>query len=225
MHTLDLVIDPIHPENVYATGPLEASCGSSPRHRCLGFRSTDAGESWTCMKGGDIALALDPSRPSMLLAGASREIFRSTNAGRTWRDLGAAFLQVGDRRLSDLILMNRSPETVYAATNRGPFKSIDGGMTWRFRGTGMPARPDVYDLAGSPSSPLVVYATVQKYRPVFQSYDGALYWTQDGATSWRPVALEGTPRGRFVQMQVHRSRPDILYAAPERGGLYRLILD
>jgi photosystem II stability/assembly factor-like uncharacterized protein len=225
MGTADLQIDPAHPGNLYATGLNELSCERPHEEGCLGFRSTDAGESWTCMKGGGYTLALDPERPSTLFQGTFEQIFRSTDAGRSWRDLAAAFLQGTGRFVSTLVAA-RSPEAVYAATNNGVFQSVDGGATWRSRSTGLPRRPNVYDLAGAPSSPRILYAAVQKYQPVLGRYQGTIYRTADGAATWRPIpAGDDLPRGLLVQMQVHPLHPDALFVAPARGGLYRLTPD
>jgi len=222
MYTLDLAIDPVDPGNVYATGFKETACERQHEEGCLGFRSTDAGESWTCMKGGDAALAVDPRRPSTLFSGRFEQIFRSLDAGRTWKEVSGGFLQGTGGFVSALAVSPRAPEPVYAGTNLGVFQSMDGGSTWRPRNTGLPRRPSVYDLALSPSAPAVLYAAIQKYQPAFSRYSGSLYRTTDGAASWRQIPTDDLPRGLLVGMQVHPSRPDILFAAPIRGGLFRL---
>lgn len=221
MGTTVLEIDPVDPDNLYATGFNEDSCERPHEEGCLGFRTADGGESWTCNReDGGVTLSIDPKRHSTLFFGNFQQIFRSTDEGRTWKDLAAEFLQ--GRFLSTLVVAPRSPETVYAATNVGIFQSVDGGSSWRPRGTGLPRRPNIYELAGSPSAPQVLYAAIQKYEPALGRYSGFLYRTADGATSWKAVTLDGLPRGVLVEMQVHPSRPDILFAAPDRGGLYRL---
>jgi photosystem II stability/assembly factor-like uncharacterized protein len=221
MGTTVLEIDPVDPDNLYATGFNELSCERPHEEGCLGFRSADGGESWTCTReDGGRTIAIDPKRHETLFFGNDQQIFRSTDEGKTWKDLAAAFHQ--GKFLSTLVVAPRSPETVYAATNLGIFQSVDGGVTWRSRGTDLPRRPNVYDLAGSPSAAQVLYAAILKYEPALHRSSGLLYRTADGAASWTPVTLDGLPRGLLAQMQVHPSQPDVLFAAPDRGGLYRL---
>jgi photosystem II stability/assembly factor-like uncharacterized protein len=76
-----LALDPINPANLYATSAY--------------------GEFWRSVNGGDIAtstylnthgslmLAIDPASPATLYAGdgAGKNIFKSTDAGFTWRSL------------------------------------------------------------------------------------------------------------------------------------------
>jgi photosystem II stability/assembly factor-like uncharacterized protein len=223
MLTADFQIDPVDPDNLFVSGLNESTCVNNHEEGCLAFRSTDAGESWTCsLEDGGHTLAIDPKRPASLFAGNFQQILRSTDAGKTWNDLAAAFLQESGRLLSTLFAAPRSPETVYAATTSGIFQSIDGGTNWQPRNSGLPAQPNIYELAGSPSTARVLYAAIQQYQPATGKYSGSLYRTTDGSSSWRQVAQGGLPRSLLVQMEVHPSRPDVLLVAPERGGLYRL---
>ena len=77
-----LVIDPVNSAVLYAGGKYP-----------LVFKSTDAGASWTRSEIGDLSngdiqgLAIDPSTPSTIYAGAQKGIFKSIDAGATWRPL------------------------------------------------------------------------------------------------------------------------------------------
>jgi photosystem II stability/assembly factor-like uncharacterized protein len=77
-----LVIDPVNSAVLYAGGKYP-----------LVYKSKDAGASWTRSEVGDLsnsdiqALAIDPSKPSTIYAGAQEGIFKSTNAGATWQPL------------------------------------------------------------------------------------------------------------------------------------------
>ena len=53
------------------------------------FKSTDAGGTWTAVNTGltnatVLALAINPSTPTILYAGTFGGVFKSTNAGGSW---------------------------------------------------------------------------------------------------------------------------------------------
>ena len=77
-----VVIDPQHPNRVYAVGGSGAV-----------YRSNDAGQTWAAagqgLPGGKIAaLALDPLHPERLYAAtASEALYVSEDGARSWRAL------------------------------------------------------------------------------------------------------------------------------------------
>jgi len=81
-YTESLVIDPVNSAVLYAGGKYP-----------LVYKSTNAGASWMRSEVGDLsnqdiqALAIDPSKPSTIYAGAHEGIFKSTDAGATWQRL------------------------------------------------------------------------------------------------------------------------------------------
>ena len=99
------------------------------------FKSTNGGESWTAINTGltglDVnALAIDPSAPATLYAGAgSTGVFKSTDGGESW----TGDQHRPDRRLNvcpRLVIDPSAPATLYALTNGGVFKSVDAGASW-----------------------------------------------------------------------------------------------
>ncbi|HYH46654.1 MAG TPA: hypothetical protein VEG34_13295, partial [Thermoanaerobaculia bacterium] len=81
----EIVFDPRRSGTVYTVG-FGISCPQFP-DVCRGFKSTDGGESWTCMDelaDDYFALAIDPADPSRLFAGGLGEVLATTDAGRNW---------------------------------------------------------------------------------------------------------------------------------------------
>jgi photosystem II stability/assembly factor-like uncharacterized protein len=116
-----LAIDPLNSQNVYV-----ASSGV--------FRSSDGGADWESPVEDFIvrAFVLDPSKPETMYAGTDGEIFKSTNAGATWRALDVGF---GTGSVNALAVNPHVRKTVYAGGDEGLFISMDGGDTWRrYRG-------------------------------------------------------------------------------------------
>ena len=144
----------VHPRNpeiayVAAFGPVWAP--SSARGV---FKTVDGGKTWTRVlfrndSTGAIDLSMDPSNPDVLYAGlwqayrkpwilvsggAGSGLFKSTDAGRTWKEItrnpGLPSGIIGNVGIS---VSPANPRRVYAiieADSGGVFRSDDGGDTW-----------------------------------------------------------------------------------------------
>ncbi len=149
-HIGRIIVHPTNPDVVYvaALGPLWAS----GRERGL-FKTTDGGKTWTNTKSisehtGFVDLAMDPNDPDVLYAAAyQRErraysflgggpeggIYKTTDAGATWRKLTEG-LPEGDVGRIGLSISRSHPATIYAivqAREGGVFRSDDYGESWR----------------------------------------------------------------------------------------------
>ncbi len=152
-HIGRIVIDPRNPDVVYvaALGPLWAPGGE----RGL-FKTTDGGANWTNVKEiskytGVVDVALDPSDPDIVYAAAfERErreygflpagpesgLFKSTDAGQTWKKLTDGFPSSGDIGRIGVSVCRSRPATLYAVVHAaqpkgGVYRSDDGGDSWR----------------------------------------------------------------------------------------------
>jgi photosystem II stability/assembly factor-like uncharacterized protein len=125
-----LAFDPLDPDTVYAYGEGAAL-----------FKSTDGGATW--QRAGYPAipdsfsadnLAIDPREPTTLYAGGDKGVFKSTDAGSSWRAMNARL------NIWSLAIDPRQRRTVYAGTESGLFRSTDGGGSWSRISRGL--RPD-----------------------------------------------------------------------------------
>ena len=74
------------------------------------------------------ALTLDPSNSSTVYAATARGLFKSVDAGATWRPTGAG---LNKHSLLALAVDPRAPSNLYATTDTGGvFRSTDGGEHW-----------------------------------------------------------------------------------------------
>jgi photosystem II stability/assembly factor-like uncharacterized protein len=173
-----LAIDPQIPTTIYA-----GTNGSGI------FKSTDGGATWSAVATGVRAdwgpsgwpgsvvghpaaslLAIDPRTPSTLYAGLfASGIFKSTDAGGTWRGVGPTLAQVRVLAIDPEI-----PTTLYVGTNfGGAFKSTDGGGSW---GAIAPTGTSVAHLAIDPQTPTTLYAGAYPLSGVYRSADGGQSW-------------------------------------------------
>jgi photosystem II stability/assembly factor-like uncharacterized protein len=90
-------------------------------------------EGWTAaitsgLPGGINALAVDASNPDTVYAAARGAVFRSTDGGINWVEVGTG---LSLSLVNALVIDTTSPSRLYAGTFRGVFKTIDGGARWQ----------------------------------------------------------------------------------------------
>jgi photosystem II stability/assembly factor-like uncharacterized protein len=182
----DIAVDPNNPETVWVgTGENNSSRSS---YGGMGiYRSDDGGENWRYMGLGDTdrigRILIDPNDSDLIYVaalgklytpGGQRGIFRSTDGGKSWKQV----FKGGDwTGVIDLVFKPDDPKTLYAASwdrKRRPwdfteggegsaiYKSSDGGDNWARIEGGLPAGDLVgrIGLAVSPHSPDTLYASI-----------------------------------------------------------------
>ncbi len=218
------------------------------------WRSTDYGIRWVNITDGALpgasdsigAIAVAPSNPKVLYVGTGESdirndmvtgdgVFRSDDAGKTWRAVGLA----DTHTISGLVVDPKDPDVVYASSmghvfesnaERGVFKSLDGGRSWH-KILFVNAETGAIDLAMDPSNSRVLYAAMwQAYRRPWKLDDGGpgsgLYKSVDGGAHWREVSRNpGFPRGILgrIGVSVAASDPSVVYAIVQarQGGVFR----
>ena len=122
--------------------------------------SHDSGRTWReapGLRGQSIrAFVQAPSDPKMLLAGTLEGVFRSEDAGATWKQISP----VGDREIHEiesLAVNPQNPDIVYAGTWHLPWKTTDGGKTWHSIKRGILVDSDVFSIVVDPEHTKTVY--------------------------------------------------------------------
>lgn len=221
----NLEIDPRAPRNLYAAGPRD-TCPQFP-DVCLGFKSTDRGESWSCMEDfpteGILSVALAPSLPTTLYASTDSffnpPVFKSADAGQTWdaRSGGLPRTQV-----FSLTVSPRNPRIVYAASLAGLYKSVDGAATWTSIHRGLPAG-FVGGPVISPADPSVLYAVVSTFDPAIGDSASTIFRSVNAGASWSRFPGERLPERWIDSLSIFPAQPRTLYVTT-RSGIYRLAL-
>ncbi len=159
------------------------------------YRTTDQGVTWDTIGAQPppahflfplTSLAIAPSNDSVLYAGYTVGIYKSTDKGNTWQILDLGF----DIQSQTLLAVDpRSADTVYAGIfspasgtySGGVYKSTDGGQTWNEVDNGLPnSSNQIWSLAVNSKSPDQLYIGLYGYysegKPFFQSTDGGRSW-------------------------------------------------
>src|SRR6266550_2218354 len=190
------------------------------------WKTTSAGETWspvfdsirTVSSIGGIEVA--PSDPNVIYVGTGDlssyfdgrgdGMYKSSDAGRTWRHIGLE----GTQQISTILVHPRDPNTVLVAAlggfsqtqsdARGVFRSTDGGANW-VKTLYVDDKTGIGTLARAADAPDVILAATM-FRSVapgtgvlFQSPDTAqtrtrLYKSIDGGLTWHEVSGGGLPR-------------------------------
>jgi photosystem II stability/assembly factor-like uncharacterized protein len=213
-----LIIDPQHPNTIYAASPGRGSL----------FKSTDGAASWGAINSGlplnggypaQITLAMDSEDTDILYAGTyigSSAVFKSNDGGLTWTALSLEFDTVpgtyGSIQISSLAVDPQASGTVYAAvstfsvsTNSSSgaiWRTVDAGATWQRLFA--PSTASITALAVDPLDSTRIYAATTN--GIITSVDAGLSWGQ----------IPGSPD--FINSLVFdASQPSTLYAAGPDG--------
>ncbi len=165
-----------------------------------------------------------PTDPDTVYAGVEdAALFRSTDGGRTWRELSGLRKHdsgprwqpgAGGMCLHTIVLDPADLKRMFIAISAaGAFRSEDGGETWRPVNRGLKSEgiPDpnaevghcVHRIAMHPSRPNVLF--MQKHWDVMRS--------DDGGDSWREVSGD-LPSDFGFPIGVHAHQPDTVYVVP-----------
>jgi photosystem II stability/assembly factor-like uncharacterized protein len=192
-------------------------------------KSTDGGHSWKTVLRFDpagyrwlsnvSALAIAPTRPKSIYAienafnGHTTHtwIFKSSDAGKTWRATGggAKVFTNRDGWGGALAVDPQHPTTVYASIGRTLLRTTDAGASWQPITQGLPPQV-VTALTVDPKQPETVYAGLSStYKGRVISAMGGIYKTTNGGDTWTQ-ALSGITAGTLA---VDPARPTTIYAA------------
>jgi photosystem II stability/assembly factor-like uncharacterized protein len=126
-----LAFDPLDPDTRYAYGEGAAL-----------FKSTNGGATWQRTGHPFVPaslsvqnLAIDPREPATLYTWGDEGLFKSTDAGSSWRAVNAG---LEGHNIGALAIDPRHGQTVYAGAESGLFRSTDGGRSWSRFSRGLP---------------------------------------------------------------------------------------
>ncbi|MEX2610795.1 MAG: hypothetical protein WEA24_12675 [Gemmatimonadota bacterium] len=195
------------------------------------WKTVNNGISWTpifehesAFAVGDIAVA--PSDADVVWVGtgetqprhsgfayAGTGVFRSTDGGETWRNMGLH----DTHHIGKVLIHPQDPDVVYVAAlghfwtpnaERGVFRTMNGGETWE-KVLFVSERTGVVDMAMDPADPDILYAWAWQ---MVGGPESGLYRSTDAGESWTRMTagLPSGPLGR-AGVDVAPADPNVVY--------------
>lgn len=215
------------------------------------WKTTNAGITWQAVFDDQAsysigAVSIDPNQPNTVWVGTGENvsgrhvgwgdgIYKSTDAGKTWQNMGLKKSEhIGkilvDPRNSAVVFVAAEGPLWSAGGERGVYKTVDGGKNWT-QVLKIDANTGVTDLEFDPSNPDIVYAAAyQRRRQTWALLAGGpqsgIYKSSDNGASWKKVTT-GLPKGDMgkIGLAVTPADPQLVYATIEANnqekGLYR----
>ncbi|HEX7486279.1 MAG TPA: hypothetical protein VF332_09015, partial [Vicinamibacterales bacterium] len=223
-------VDPQDPDRAFVAA-LGHPFGPNPERGV--FRTTDGGKTWKNVlfindRTGVVSLAMNPSNPNELYAGAWRGerrpwtiisggpaseggIYKTTDGGATWSHLTTGLPQKLIGKVG-VDLAPSNPKRVFAIleapdAEAGVYRSDDAGATWQQVSgqASLIARPFYYTYIDvDPKDENTVYVN-----------DLAFWKSTDGGKSWRS---QPTPHGDNHGMWINPDNPDIFIQSNDGGA-------
>lgn len=192
------------------------------------------------------SVTIDPSDPAAIWVGTGEDVggrhvgfgdgvYRSTDGGRTWRNMGLR----ASEHISTILVHPTNSDVVWVSAQgplwtpggeRGLYKTTDGGATWRKVLSGN-EWTGVTDVVVDPRNPDRLYAaTWQRHRTVAAYMGGGpgsgIHRSVDGGETWTELET-GLPSSNMgkIGLAISPQDPDNVYAAIEldrrTGGVWR----
>lgn len=216
------------------------------------WKTTNAGTTWSPIFDsqasyaiGDVSIA--PSDPLTVWVGTGENssqralgygdgVYRSTDAGRTWKNMGLR----QSAHIGGIAIHPKDANTVLVAAQgplwtgggeRGVYRTTDGGATWELVLKGDNEWTGANEVHLDPKNPTVVYAVMwQRFRRQWGFINGgpgsSIHKSIDGGTTWTRLSA-GLPNEEMgkIGLAVSPADPNTIYAVIEASarsrGLYR----
>lgn len=217
------------------------------------WKTNDYGRTWNPIfdqmqtgSVGDIAVA--ESNPNIVFVGCGEGIqrpdlsvgdgvYKSTDAGKTWTNMG---LKDG-QQIGDIIIDPKNENRIFVAvlghpygpnTERGVYRSLDGGKNWE-RVLYKDENTGAVQVNFDPNNSNIIYADLWAGRQgpwengAWNGAESGLFKSTDGGTTWKklskglPTTEQGLGRIGFTIAPTNSNRLYATVDAGKYGGIYR----
>ena len=217
------------------------------------WKTNDYGRTWNPifdqMQTGSVGdIAVSESNPNVVYVGCGEGIqrpdlsvgdgvYKSTDAGKTWTNMG---LKDG-QQIGDIIIDPKNENRIFVAvlghpygpnTERGVYRSVDGGKNWE-RVLYKDENTGAVQVNFDPNNSNILYADLWAGRQgpwengAWNGSESGLFKSTDGGTTWKkltkglPTTEQGLGRIGFTIAPTNSNRLYATVDAGKYGGIYR----
>jgi photosystem II stability/assembly factor-like uncharacterized protein len=166
-------------------------------------------------------LLFHPTDPNVVLVGIfPAGIYKSSDAGNTWRESNTGFSNDGVFSLETHPI---HADIIFAGTYNGISRSLDGGEHWEFWNDGWPEQHWVFSIDFNHVNPDIIYACSKNGenegngRPGFY---GTVMKSINGGMTWFNITNGLNLSQEFYEIIVDKNNPNILYLATQNEGVF-----
>lgn len=175
--------------------------------------SRDSGTTWHSL-GRDHAavysLAVDPFDSSHILAGATTDLFETSDRGRHWSQVVSTGLSTRPDIATLTVRVDPANQQNVYVLGGGVWKTGDGGQTWSAKNRGLRGLAG-YALLINPSDSTTLYLGIR--------FGGGIYKSENSAESWQElIAMRNQP---VQSLAIHLDHPQTIYAGTSLGDIFR----
>ncbi|MCC6282636.1 MAG: hypothetical protein IT262_18680, partial [Saprospiraceae bacterium] len=179
------------------------------------WKTTDRGLNWVCVTK-DLplnycnAVEIHPSNPNIAFFGGNNRIYKTTNGGGAWTQIGDAAFNSVTHDVREIVFQPGNTNVLFVCSNRGFYRSDDGGDHFTKI---INVKSDGYfsEIEFKPDDPNTIY-TVQSqvtdlYTEFYKSTDGGFTFTL--MSGWPVLSSASTTTNQFI----HRPGTGTNYAS------------
>ncbi len=192
------------------------------------WKSTDKGLNWSLLTlnydfNRVYALEIDFSNENILYFGASEKMYKTTDGGQTFNQIGdPAFRAEPHGRFREIVMHPSNSSVLWAASDAGLYQTSDGGSNWTKLMSG-----GFKEIEFHPTQSDTMYTVrmISDTTEFYKSTDGGSSWVKK-TNGWPAPSLEGQPaENKRVELAVTPADPERVYAlatgkANGGSGLY-----
>jgi photosystem II stability/assembly factor-like uncharacterized protein len=185
------------------------------------FETRNGGEQWTKKMEGMkevlmvVTLGMDPTRPSILYAGTSGGVYKSTDQAGHWEKVNNGLVPPDMLKTSRALNVTSifvdpyEPDTVYAATLTGLYKSTDAAASWKRIGESL-------------TDQMIVAMVLDRTRRgvVYITGRDGVHRSEDAGATWKLIN-SGFVTTNIRTIAQSSTDPKVFYAGTNGSGLYR----
>ncbi len=166
------------------------------------IKSKDSGRSWVAVKKFEDPVnkvLINPQDSRVIYLFTLKELFKSSDAGKTFVDISKGFKNYDFREFHDMAIHPKFANIVYISSDFGLLVSEDGGKKWQ-----------EVNLLAKPENRIYSHIALDQINPniIYFGFGSNLYVSEDGGINW---SVKQFTTGSIANINAQASEDSIIY--------------